>query len=403
MNLLKNVQFADIIDINTLRDIQNKLAKLINFPTITVDINGIPVCEENNFTPFCRLIRSSPEGRKKCILCDSQAGFIAMREKKPRHYNCHTGLIDCVAPIIVNDLYLGSVLGGQVLVRGEKDINSLDLEKISKECNIPLKKLKEIAKTIPIVDSQYVEDCVSFYRLLANYIAHLGMVRLTQEQLLKESKEKIKLEQQAKKAQIKTIKAQVNPHFLFNTLNTIARMALIEDAPKTEELIYNLSDLLRYNLRNLEVLPKIKDEMENIERYLFIQSLRYSDRIFYKINIDKEVLDFRIPTMTLQPIVENCLVHGLETKVDGGTIEITGKLTGHNDLIIKVSDNGKGIDSAVLRILNNLDNLDKDIFGIGIQNTHNRIRHYFGENYGLKIESQLNIGTTVYIKIPQIK
>lgn len=403
MNALKNLNFSDIIDIKTLKDIQDKLAKIVLFPTITVDINGIPVCKENNFTPFCKLMRSSPKGLEKCILCDSQAGFLAMQNKQPRVYTCHTGLMDCAAPIIVNDLYLGSVLGGQVLIKGEHTRDSIDLERISKECEIPLGKLKEVAEFIPIAESNYLQSCVEFYNFLASYIAQMGLHRLTQEQLLKESEERVKLEQQAKTAQLKTIQAQVNPHFLFNTLNTIARMALIEDAPKTEDLIYNLSDLLRYNLRNFEEFPKLEAEIANIKRYLFIQTLRYSDRISYEIDIDESIMECRIPTMILQPIVENCLVHGLETKIEGGKVTIKGSSISEKDILIEICDNGNGIESSILNLLNKLTDVPDNCLGIGIKNTDNRIKHYFGKEYGLKIESEPNIITKVQIYMPKIK
>lgn len=403
MNSLKDLKFSDIIDINTLKDIQDKLAKIVIFSAVTTDIHGVPVCNENNFTPFCKLIRSSPKGCKNCISCDSQAGFMAMKDKKPRVYKCHTGLIDCAAPIIVNDIYVGAVLGGQVLLKGQQTRDSIDLNWISKNYELPLEKLKEAAERIEIVESDYLQNCVSFYTFLANYIAEMGLHTLTKEKLLKESEEKIKLEQYAKKMQLKTIQAQINPHFLFNTLNTIASMALIENAPTTEELIYNLSDLLRYSLRNLEEFPKLKDEITNIKRYLFIQALRYSDRISYEINIDESLNEYRIPTMILQPLVENSLVHGLETKKEGGKITINSTSNSKKDIIIEISDNGRGINSSILNLLNNSKDLSDSGLGIGLQNTDNRLKHYFGRDYGLKIESTLDVGTKVYIRIPKLK
>ena len=236
---------------------------------------------------------------------------------------------------------------------------------------------------------------------MANYIAEIGMHKITQKKLLKESQEKTKLEQQTKKMKLQTIQAQTNPHFLFNTLNTIARIALIENAPKTEDLIYTLSDILRYSLRNSEEFPKLKTEMEYIERYLYIQALRYSDRIRYHIDVDEKILECRIPTMTIQPIVENALIHGLEEKLEGGEVSIKGTLTPSKDIIIEVSDNGKGIDPSILNLLNNSDNIPKQ-FGIGIKNTNDKLHHYFGNNYGIKIDSKPNLGTKVDICLPRI-
>ncbi len=400
MDIMKN-----IINTNTLNDIQDRLAKLVGVPTITVDVNGNPVCGISNFTPFCNLIRSSKKGVKKCITCDSEAGFKAVKEGKPNTYRCHTGLIDCVAPIIVNGHFLGSVLGGQVLLDGEDANEVIDIEKISEEFEIPLESLRKSLQHIPFISREYLQNYVDFYTFLSSYIAQMGIYGITQEELLKESREKFRLEQQAKKMELNTIRAQIHPHFLFNTLNTIARMAMIEDAPRTEDLIYKLSDLLRYNLKNIEEYPKLSEEVENIKRYLFIQSLRYSDRISYNIDIEESIMDYRILSMIMQPIVENSMIHGLETKREGGEISIIGRALSNNDILIKVSDNGKGINLDLLNKLNDLDSTPDNCvgIGIGIKNTHDRIKHRFGEKYGLKIESQLNIGTNVNILIPPIK
>lgn len=402
MDLLRNIKFEDIIDVKALQDIQDRLTKLVKFPTIIVDINGIPVCKESNFTPFCSLIRSSPKGRKNCILCDSQSSFLAMKTKNPRIYTCHTGLMDSTAPIIVNNYYLGGVLGGQVLIRGKQTRDSINLKKLSKEYEIPIEKLKKVTQSLQLVDIDYLHNCVEFYNFLASYIAEIGIHRITQEKLLRESEEKSKLESQAKKMQLRTIQAQINPHFLFNTLNTIARMALIESAPKTEELIYTLSDLLRYSLRNSEEFPKLSTEIDYTKKYLFIQNMRFSDRMTYSIEMDENILDCRIPAMTIQPIVENSLSHGLDSKTEGGKIIIKGSLTPEKDILIEVSDNGAGIDKNLLVLLNSSEIMSEKL-GIGIRNTNNRLKQYFGDKYGLKIKSKLNLGTKVEILIPRIK
>lgn len=403
MKFSDNIRLTDIIDINTLYNLQEKLGKLVDIPQITTDVNGVPVGKASNFIPFCRLIRSSPKGLQQCIECDRQAGLLAMKEKQRRIYQCHTGLIDCAAPIIVNDYFMGSVLGGQVLIKGESTTSSINVKRLSKEFDISLETLNVAVEFIPLVSREYLEDTVECYSFLANYIAQMGVNQLNQEQLLQKSREKHLLEQTAKKMELKTIQAQINPHFLFNTLNSIARMAVIEDAPQTEELIYHLADLLRYNLKNIEDFPKIKDEIGNVERYLFIQSLRFSDRISYELNIDKALMDYRIPSMILQPIVENCMVHGLETKLEGGKISIDGYLVSKKDLEIKITDNGKGIKPDVLKAIQQMGQVSHQHLGIGTLNTYNRLKSCFGDRCTLTIESSPNIGTCVTIRMPCIK
>ncbi|WP_019154191.1 sensor histidine kinase [Robertmurraya massiliosenegalensis] len=396
----ENLLLTDVIDVKTLMSAQAKLAKIVNIPVITVDCEGNPI-GHNNFTPFCSLIRSSQKGAKQCVSCDDRAGKLAVKYRQARIYDCHMGLKDCVSPIFVNDIFLGSVLGGQVLIEGEQTRDSIDLKTISKEFDIPEDELQEVINQIPIVSQEYLENCSDFYNFLANYFAQMGMHRLTQEKYLRESRDKLRLEQKAKKMELKTIQAQINPHFLFNTLNSIARMSLIEDAPQTEELIYNLSDLLRYSLKNIEDFPKIRDEMSNIEKYLFIQTLRFSDRITYSISIDDTLLEYRIPSMTLQPLVENCLVHGLETKKEGGKVEISGLINDQDEVILTIKDNGIGIATELLERLNHFD--DTNSTGIGVLNTQERLKHFFGSKYGLHFESTPHVGTSVTVHIPCIK
>lgn len=394
MNLSEHLKLTDIIDFNTLVNAQEKLGKLVNIPQITTDIHGIPVGKISNFIPFCRLIRSSSLGAQQCIACDRQAGLLAKDEKQRIIYNCHTGLIDCAAPIIVNGAYLGSVLGGQVLIRGEKSRDSIDVERISREFNIPVEMLNLTVEFIPVVSREELQNSVECYSFLANYIDQLGIARMVQEQ-------KLLLEQKTKIMELKTMQAQINPHFLFNTLNSVARMALLEDAPQTEELIYNLSDLLRYNLKNIENSPRIQDEIENIKRYLTIQTLRYSDRISYEIHIDVAIMEYRIPSMILQPLIENSMIHGLETKIDGGKIEITGSLVSNEDLEIVITDNGKGMSTETLNTIRQMDQLSN--LGIGIINSYERIKHFFGDRCKFTIESALGVGTKISIRIPCIR
>ncbi|HWR07157.1 sensor histidine kinase [Sporomusa sp.] len=403
MKLAEKMKLTDIIDMNTLYGIQEKMGKLIDIPQITTDTEGIPVGKISNFIPFCRLIRSSPKGSQQCMLCDQQAGRLAMAEKQRRIYTCHTGLIDCAAPIIVNDFHVGSVLGGQVLLKGEKTRDSIDIERISRQFDISLDVLKVAVEFIPIVSREQLQDSVECYSLLANYIDQIGVNRLAKEQLLMEAQEKILLEQKARQMKLKTIQAQMHPHFLFNTLNSIARMALLENASQTEELIYSLSDLLRYNLKNEENFPKIRDDISNISKYLFIQSQSYSDRVSYEIDIDESVMDYRIPSMILQPIVENSMIHGLETKREGGKIEIVGRLISERELEIKITDNGKGIKAEILNLIRQTGINSNKQLGIGLVNTYDRLRHYFGECCGLTIESAPNVGTCVSIRIPCVQ
>ncbi|MFC0905074.1 PocR ligand-binding domain-containing protein [Clostridium sp. MT-14] len=405
MDDLEHYTLDKLIDVGSLQDIQDKYSKLTNLSTITVNRNGVPLIKPSNFSKFCNLIRTSKEGYRRCINCDAMGGIKSSKLKKPIIYRCHTGLTDFSSPIIVNNVHIGSMLCGQVSIKENDTRNSINLKKISKELYLPLDKLETALKEINIVAYEKIKNSADFMYMFANLIAKMGVANITHSKLLQETKEKMKFQQLARDIQIKSIQSQINPHFLFNTLNTMASMSLLESSNNTVELIYALSDILRYSLRNSDKMVNISIEIDNIKKYLYIQSVRFKDKLSYKINISDNVLNCKIPAMTLQPIVENAVIHGIEPKKEFGKVYIDSETVAGNYVIFKIQDNGVGIEAAKLRSLKdkmNSSSRDDSNISIGIQIVQDRIKYYFGAQYGIDIKSSPNVGTTVYIKIPLV-
>lgn len=195
----------------------------------------------------------------------------------------------------------------------------------------------------------------------------------------------------------------MNPHFVFNTLNTIARVAYFEKSHKTEELIYCLSDLLRYNLKQNNTLHTIQEEIENTKKYLYIQKIRLKNRLEYEINIPQQFQNYKIPNMILQPLIENALIHGIMPKKNGGRIQIAAKKT-NEYFTIQIIDNGYGFPPKVLSLLNqqnpiSIKSSPADT-SIGLLSTEKRIKHFFGEAYGIYIEKSDSNGSIVGITLP---
>jgi len=178
-------------------------------------------------------------------------------------------------------------------------------------------------------------------------------------------------------------------------------MALIEDAPTTEELIYALSDILRYSLKNADKMVDINTEISNTDKYLYLQKIRKGDRIKFDIDISPEILPYSIPVMTLQPLIENSILHGFKNISQDGVMKISGFRLDEKTIIIKIFDNGAGMDNDTLNRL--LDESKRETVGLGVNNVHSRIKNVFGDEYGLAIESELNKGTCVTVKMPAIK
>lgn len=393
---------ADIVNVKVLQEIQDKFSEATGLAAVIVDSAGQPVTNPSNFTRLCNLIRSTPEGLARCIGSDDCGGRMAARQLCPSVYCCHSGLTDLGAPIILNQQHLGGFLAGQVLLpQAEQAIAGEVLKRLA-DLNLDESDILERLAEIRVVPEERVKAAADLLYIMTNYIVEIAMANIAQNQLMDELKAKADLEKILRETELKALLSQVNPHFLFNTLNTIARLALLEGAPRTQEVVYALSDLLRNNLRNSDEMVTVGEEIQYIKNYLLIQEMRFGDRIQASINIPLELLDQRIPFMTLQPLVENAIIHGLEPKRGGGNINISGQRRDGRVEII-VTDSGVGVTkSQIEHIFRNEKRMagKGQTTGLGITNVHKRIQHYFGSQFGIDITSGHDGGTTVRICVP---
>lgn len=212
-----------------------------------------------------------------------------------------------------------------------------------------------------------------------------------------------KQEMQKRKAEIETLQAQINPHFLSNTLNTVKWLASAQKADNIETIVSSLIQLLSVSMGKGGEFITVRQEIEYIKSYINIQEYRYYDKFKVVFDIEDEILDYRILKFLVQPIVENSIIHGTKTKTEQELIVIKGF---RYDKVLKiiVTDNGVGIPGDKLSKLITGDREDrKNTFsGIGINNVHERIQMYFGPSYGLQIESVPNLYTTVELSVPII-
>ncbi|MCF6459573.1 histidine kinase [Clostridium sp. Cult3] len=197
------------------------------------------------------------------------------------------------------------------------------------------------------------------------------------------------------KAELKALQSQINPHFLFNAINTI--ISLTRTKPdEARRLLIHLSNYFRNNLQESEREVTLNREIETIKSYLEIEKARFGDKLNIIYNIP-EGIDCSLPPLLLQPIVENAVKHGIFEKVEGGTVEIIALDNGRETELI-VKDNGVGMEEELLRSL--FDGKD-DSTSIGLKNVNHRLKNKYGEDHGLIIESKLGCGTTVKMKVPK--
>lgn len=216
-----------------------------------------------------------------------------------------------------------------------------------------------------------------------------------------------------KKAELNIMQAQINPHFLYNSLDAIIWMAEGGDKEKIIDIVSALSGFFRISLSKGADIINLEREFDHCKNYLIIQKMRYGDLLSYSFHIDKRILNEKIIKITLQPIVENAIYHGIKNKRNGGNVKISAFMKNQDEIEIVVEDNGIGIEENKLLEIrktllkpestedneNNI-NIQK---GFGINNVNERIKLYFGEEYGLNIDSTWQEGTKVSIKIPIVR
>lgn len=203
-------------------------------------------------------------------------------------------------------------------------------------------------------------------------------------------------------ARFLALQAQINPHFLYNTLETIRSIAIRNQVESIADMAKSMADIFRYSVDSTKEEVILKDELKHVKNYINIQKIRYKERLNVEFNIDESLLNYKIIKLVIQPLVENAIYHGIDMKKEAGKLCIECSKF-EDKVLISVSDNGIGIKKQDLEELRkNLENsIDRKINkSIGLINVNSRLKLYYGENCSLSIESDYDIGTKVYFKIP---
>ena len=230
-------------------------------------------------------------------------------------------------------------------------------------------------------------------RELSDSFGH--MVLRIQQLMVTVRQEEINL----RKTELKALQAQINPHFLYNTLDSIAWMCEQGQNADAVRMVHALARLFRISISKGHELIPIAKEIEHAESYLQIQKYRYKNRFTYTFSVDPACLDCLCNKITLQPILENAINHGLDLMVDEGEIEVQVCPDG-GDILFRVRDNGVGMTAEQVQAI--LHRQPGDHTGIGIKNVDDRLKIYFGKQYGLRIDSVPDVGTCVEIRMPRV-
>lgn len=372
-----------------------------------------------SFCTFCRNMFFSKEGHRRCVCSNTLGAQRAYQIGGPYIYHCHANLIDVSAPIIVNGCHVGSVSCGQILLEPLTDayrarvfrrlshfsehFRQAQMRALEEVQVVPLRRVRGLAQLLSVVANNIVNLIISNTREKE--------INAQTAKLLDEIKARSLLEKEirnaqlsVKEAELKALQAQINPHFLYNTLDSIQWLAVLHGAEDVRKAIQCLGQLLRHSLDRKSVIVNVAKELDQIRSYLFIQKMRFGEKLSYRINMEPGVLEFELPKLVLQPIVENAVVHGIQPKEGNGNVCIEGWLHAPDQAIIEISDDGVGIAEAALENLNA--SLGKEyergeVQHLGLANVHKRLQFFFGENFGLTVSSRPADGVAVRIRIPR--
>lgn len=244
------------------------------------------------------------------------------------------------------------------------------------------------------------------------YLAQMfDRMRININNLIQEIQEKAQLEKELQQnrlllqeSRLLSLQSQINPHFLFNTLDTLSKKAYLEGAEETSDLLVNVAGLLRYNLKRLDRSVTLYDEVNVLRQYVQIQRTRFTDRLRFHTEIDERCLYVQIPGLTLQPIVENAVIHAIEPMEEGGTIRFRVR-DGTERIVIEIEDDGPGMTEEKIKQILEEKTVPSEghSTGIGFGNVVKRLRLFYGLEDVIDIQSPGSGGTKVILKIPKAR
>jgi len=281
---------------------------------------------------------------------------------------------------------------------------------ISRSVTVPVERLVKAAKhvsegkpqeALPALPSSDSKDELGV--LTGAFLQMLDDLKASAER----DRERLEQDRLVKELELRALQSQIHPHFLFNSLNVLSKLALIEGAEQTSDLIVSMSKMIRYVLRNPDEPVTLREELGHVADYVAIQQARFRSRVRFVTEADEAALSARIPSLTIQPLVENAFVHGIERLEGGGEIRLTVETDG-SDAIVSVSDNGVGMDEATIRSLLRMEYEenaapDRMPAGLGTRNVFRRLQLFGGRDDAVRISSRPGAGTTVTVRIPMNK
>lgn len=401
------LDLSDLMSDGVLNDLLRSTYSISGLRISLSTCQGNRVLAVNEYiTPFCKLANDIPALHDLCMRCSRCGGARAAERKAPYIYRCYAGLACAAIPVFTEGVNVATLITSGFRV--EKEYMAV-LDQVYPEEGY--RAPDDVTSTAPYLHYQRILDVANLLSVAARYIAEASLrnrmqAELHQERMKLMAQQQVQLntEKLLSQAEFKALQSQINPHFLFNTLNAISQLAILEGSSQTADAIFSLSALLRRSLKKNDTLPPLKEEVDNISEYLNIKKLLYRDRIRYVCDVDPDCLSLRVPLFTLQPLVENALLHGLEPKEEGGTLTLSIHREG-GYVVVRVEDDGVGCSRELMETVRQSppDHSRSDLTGIGMGNVTKRLINHFGPAFHWTIDGAPGEGTRIALYLPEEK
>ncbi len=385
-----DIVLTEVAKAINLDSIVEKLSQSVQMTVTLIDEAGNFLTDKDNLPEICQSCLDEKSG--DCVLHEATERQAYAGQ---RIFHCKFGVSAIQSPFIVNGKVLGYLGCGYgrmstnltQLVPENFAVNSAQ-EAYFKLNFIHRNHLNSVAETLSLVSASLVQLMIDSMKE-----KELSYYRIN---LVQEREMQARLHHSLSQARLKFLESQVNPHFLFNTLNTISQQAEMDGATTLASLTYSLSNLLRLSLGKAESLVTIEEELSYVRDYLFIQQTRFPDKFAVAIDIEPAMLEVKIPFMTIMVLIENSILHGFKDVAQQGQLLVRAYKE-DNCGIIEVHDNGCGIAKHIGAAVRELSGDDYDppsLKGIGIKNIFLRLKHYYGDMFTFTIE-RLEAGGTL--------
>jgi len=391
----EGIKFDDNIKISKqdIEKIYNEIICPLKMPVTIMDADEQIVINGENYPDICKRTCNIDIGVKNCSLYN--IGYNYGLYKEPISFRCPYGLSVFALPIIINNEVIGLIKGGHVKEPGNGKItndagiknnaNDIQYETPRSTVNAILQILKSLSSNI------------ANYYVFKNTVIELSK----KEEIIKDiSNNKFVLESSLRTTKERILSIQINNHFLFNTLNSIASLALEEDSHRIYSSIISLSKMFRYLLKNKDYLVQLKDEINFIKEYAELQKIRFKDRLDIKFDISDEAQNRHIPFNCLQPIIENSFKHGFGSNDIKMCINVYAGIK-EDKLFLKVCDNGVGMGKELLRTIDSQIKENIDFESNGLKMIYSKLQYFYGSHFDFKIDSEPGMGVSVSMVLPE--